>query len=136
MSTRDPRTSACLIRRGRGAKTRGMLGSRWKNLVVATGFAVLSVGLMGASCGGKKTSAEPSGDTTEARPDAVPAQEEALTGVDLSKRSADERQQFFRIIDAAPSPCGKPHSLRVSAKTDKDCKRATYALNYVAKLTG
>jgi thiol-disulfide isomerase/thioredoxin len=112
-----------------------MLGSRWKNLVVATGFAVLSVGLMGASCGGRKVenSAEPMGET---RPAAEPAAEEAFTGVDLGARSADERQQFFRVIDAAPSPCGKPHSLRVSARTDKDCKRSRFALDYVARLTG
>jgi protein-disulfide isomerase len=112
-----------------------MLGSRWKNLVVATGFAVLSVGLMGASCGSKKSSEEP---VIENRPDAVaaPGKEEDLTGVDLSDRSAEERQQFFRIIDAAPSPCGKPHSLRVSARSDADCKRSRFALEYVARLVG
>ena len=61
-----------LIRKGRGAKTRRMLRAPWKNLVVAAGFAVLSVALMGASCGGKKPSG-PEGDSTAGKPDADPA---------------------------------------------------------------
>ena len=95
--------------------------------------------LVGASCNSSKK--DSGGGTTPAaadakppRPDARPALVEDLPGVELAGLSPDEQQQFFRLIDAAPSPCGKAHSLRVSLKSDPDCKRSPFAARYLRKL--
>ncbi len=95
------------------------------------GFGVLSLALVGASCNGTKKEVGP---TEVPRPDAQPAVEEEIPGVDLAGLKPDERQQFFRLVDSAPSPCGKPHSLRVSLKTDRDCRRSLFAARYIKKL--
>lgn len=108
-----------------------MLAHRWKSLALALSFGVLSTALVGASC--NKASKE---DAAPPKPDARPAAEEPLAGIDVSDLSPAERQQFFRILDAAPSPCGKAHSLRTSLKDDKDCRRAPFAARYVKKLAG
>jgi protein-disulfide isomerase len=105
------------------------------------GFGVLSMALLGASCNSAKkdpvTTAEgPKTDAPKAlRPDAAHAQEEDLPGVELGGLSPDEQQQFFRLVDAAPSPCGKAQSLRASVKSDSTCKRAPFAARYVRKLS-
>ncbi len=93
--------------------------------------------LVGASCNSSKkdgTTGPAAADAKPPRPDAAHAQEEDIPGIELAGLSPDEQQQFFRILDAAPSPCGKAHSLRVSIKTDPACKRAPFAARYVKKL--
>jgi protein-disulfide isomerase len=116
-----------------------MLARRLKSLVVAMGFGVLSLALVGASCNSSKkdTTTGTTPDEADAKPraDARPAAEEDLPGVELAGLSPDEQQQFFRLTDAAPSPCGKPHSLRVSLKTDPGCKRSLFAARYLKKLS-
>jgi protein-disulfide isomerase len=116
-----------------------MFARRLKRLVVAMGFGVLSTALVGASCSKKDGAVEPSppaaaADAKPPRPDAKVAQEEDIPGVDLAGLSPDEQQQFFRLLDAAPSPCGKAQSLRASVKSDKTCKRAPFAARYARKL--
>jgi protein-disulfide isomerase len=102
------------------------------------GFGVLSMALVGASCNSSKkdptTTAAPAADARPPRPDAARAQEEDIPGVELGGLSPDEQQQFFRLLDAAPSPCGKAQSLRASAKTDSTCKRTPFAARYMRKL--
>jgi protein-disulfide isomerase len=115
-----------------------MLARRLKSLAFAMGFGVLSMALVGASCNSAKKDPAGTGpgaaDAKPPKPDARPAQEEDIPGIELAGLSPDEQQQFFRILDAAPSPCGKAHSLRVSVKTDPACKRAPFAARYVKKL--
>ncbi len=55
-------------------------------------------------------------------------------GVDLSKLDEFERKVFFRVINKEPSACGKAHSLSVSLKTDRGCRKTVYAVKYVARL--
>ena len=94
--------------------------------------------LVGASCNSSKkdptTTAGPAADARPPRADAAHAQAEDIPGVELGGLSPDEQQQFFRLIDAAPSPCGKAQSLRASAKNDASCKRAPFAARYMRKL--
>ena len=44
------------------------------------------------------------------------------------------RKRYKRLISLMPSPCGKPHSLEHSARSDKQCRRTPFALNYLALL--
>ena len=65
-----------------------MLARRLKRLVVAMGFGVLSMPLLGASCNSAKkdpvtTAAAPADAPKSLRPDAAHAQEEDLPGVEL-----------------------------------------------------
>jgi protein-disulfide isomerase len=111
-----------------------MFDSRLRAFALATLFAVLALGgLSGASCSTAKKP-QPSTDATP-RPDARPAVEEELSGIDVSDLKADSRQQFFRLLDDVPSPCGKGHSLRVSLKTDPECRRSTFAARYIKNLS-
>lgn len=58
----------------------------------------------------------------------------APSGVDLSKLDEFERKVFFRVANKESSVCGKAHSLMFSAKNDGSCRKARYALRYVARL--
>lgn len=55
-------------------------------------------------------------------------------GLDLSKLDDFERKVFFRVANKEASACGKGHSLMVSVKTDRACRKSVYALRYVARL--
>jgi len=57
-----------------------------------------------------------------------------LDGVDISKLSKDKQDTFYKLVGSLSSPCGKAHSLRTSYKTDTACKRAPFAVRYVAEL--
>jgi len=90
--------------------------------------------LVGASCNSAKKDGGGGHDPVP-KPVGPKAVDEEITGVSLTDLRSEERQQFFRLLDGAPSPCGKPQSLRASIKTDKDCKRAVFAARYVKKLS-
>jgi thiol-disulfide isomerase/thioredoxin len=55
-------------------------------------------------------------------------------GVDLSKLDDFERKVFFRVLNKEASACGKAHSILVSVRTDKSCRKSLYAARYVARL--
>lgn len=55
-------------------------------------------------------------------------------GVDLANLDDFERKVFLRILNKESSACGKAHSLMVSVKTDKVCRKSMYAAKYVARL--
>ncbi len=57
-----------------------------------------------------------------------------LPGVDLTKLDEFERKVFFRIVNKETSACGKGHSLSVSVRTEKGCRKSLYAARYVARL--
>ena len=57
-----------------------------------------------------------------------------LPGIELGKLDADKTQSFYKIIGSLKSPCGKAHSLRTSFASDTSCKRAPFAVRYVASL--
>jgi protein-disulfide isomerase len=57
-----------------------------------------------------------------------------LPGIDVSKLGGDKAQLFYKLIGSLKSPCGKAHSLRTSFTSDTSCKRAPFAVRYVASL--
>jgi protein-disulfide isomerase len=63
-----------------------------------------------------------------------PVDETPLQGIDISPLSTDKQQLFYKLIGSLSSPCGKAHSLRTSYTQDTSCKRAPFAVRYVAAL--
>jgi protein-disulfide isomerase len=57
-----------------------------------------------------------------------------LPGFELGKLEGDKVQLFYKMIGSLKSPCGKAHSLRTSFTSDTACKRAPFAVRYVAAL--
>lgn len=56
----------------------------------------------------------------------------ALISGELLKPS--QRESFRRLLQKFPSPCGKPHSLLTSVKSDLQCRLAIIAVRWLAKL--
>lgn len=106
---------------------------KWRALLLPATFGVWSLALVGASCD-KKSSATPSDPSEPDEQAGPPPAVEELPGVDLSGLSEPAKTTFFRAIDKVQSPCGKPHSLRASLKTDPSCKRSTFAARYIVRL--
>jgi protein-disulfide isomerase len=124
-----------------------------RGAMVAACFAMLSSLLGGASCtktskgdpapepapvapaaaGQPAPAAPPAATTAAATTPPAKAKQEALPGVDLADLPAEAKEQFFRLTDSAPSPCGKAQSLRAALK-DPTCKRAPFAGKYLKKL--
>jgi len=65
---------------------------------------------------------------------AAPVDTTPLPGIDLGDSSAEKQTLFYKLIGSLTSPCGKAHSLRTSFTSDQTCKRATFAVKYVAAL--
>src|SRR5690349_7630493 len=63
-----------------------------------------------------------------------PADTAPLAGIDVSKLDGDKTQLFYKLVNSFKSPCGKAHSLRTSFTSDTSCKRAPFAVRYVAAL--
>lgn len=57
-----------------------------------------------------------------------------LKGIELGKLDADKQKLFYKLVGSLKSPCGKTHSLRTSYEQDTACKRAPFAVKYVAAL--
>jgi protein-disulfide isomerase len=57
-----------------------------------------------------------------------------LAGVDVSKLDDAAAKVFYGLVGSLKSPCGKAHSLRTSYTSDTSCKRALFAVRYVAAL--
>jgi protein-disulfide isomerase len=138
-------------------KKLGMRHAPARSLMMAAIFGIISSLLAGASC--SKTSkgdpappppppaaaasspagtvgAQNAGAVAQAKPVVRPAGKvEPLPGVDVTDLAPENRDQFFRLVDSAASPCGKAQSLRAALK-DPTCKRAKFAGNYLKKLAG
>ena len=100
-------------------------------------FALLSLPLlMGGACEKKKPN-DTGAITAMDRVDKAsgPVDTSPLPGIDVSKLSADRQQLFYKLVGSLNSPCGKT-SLRTSFTQDTSCKRAPYAVKYVAALLG
>lgn len=57
-----------------------------------------------------------------------------LAGIDVSHLDAEKQKLFYTLVNSLKSPCGKTHSLRTSFTSDTSCKRAPYAVKYLAAL--
>ena len=93
--------------------------------------------LMGGACENKKPSDTGAVNAMDRADEATgPVDTSPLPGIDLGKLSAERQQQFYKLLGSLKSPCGKTHSLRTSFAQDTACKRAPYAVKYVAALLG
>jgi protein-disulfide isomerase len=110
------------------------------NLRVSKLFlALLLPALMGAACdkGAKKngdTGAINALDRAGQDQQTGPVDETPLQGIDVSPLAKPKQQLFYKLIGSLSSPCGKAHSLRTSYAQDTACKRAPFAVRYVAAL--
>jgi protein-disulfide isomerase len=101
-------------------------------------LALLALPLFAGSACEKKKPNDTGAVTAMDRADqeAGPVDTSPLPGIDIGKLSADRQQLFYKLIGSLKSPCGKTHSLRTSFTQDTACKRAPYAVKYVAALLG
>ncbi|HSD90196.1 MAG TPA: thioredoxin domain-containing protein [Kofleriaceae bacterium] len=94
--------------------------------------------LMGGAC--EKKGTKPGNDTgaigaaDRADDSTGPADESPLPNIDVSKLSKDKQKLFYKLLASFNSPCGKAHSLRTSYTTDNSCKRAPFAVRYLATM--
>lgn len=100
--------------------------------------------LMGGAC--EKKSAKASGDPSGAMAamdragsgsetaQEGPVDKTPLPGIDVTKLSDDKQETFYKLVGSLSSPCGKAHSLRTSFTSDKECRRAPFAVRYVKTL--
>ena len=70
----------------------------------------------------------------EAPKAATPAPTGDIPGLDLKALTDSDRALFSRLIDKFPSACGKPHSLKVSLRSDPGCKLSLVASKWLLKL--
>lgn len=102
-------------------------------------LAVLSIALLLGAAACEKKPAK-SGDTgainalDRAGSENGPVDKAPLQGVDVSKLSKEKQDLFYKLVGSLSSPCGKAHSLRTSYTSDTECKRAPFAVRYVAAL--
>ncbi len=92
---------------------------------------------LGASCGQRSSSNPDDAKNVlvamdNAEPDTGP--KVPIKGVDLGELSDDQKARYEKLIDSLISPCGKTHSLRKSANTDGECRRALFAARYLVFL--
>jgi protein-disulfide isomerase len=66
--------------------------------------------------------------------DSGPVDKTPLAGVDVSKLTGDKVETFYKLVGSMKSPCGKSHSLRTSFTSDQSCKRAPFAVKYIAQM--
>ncbi|MBS1120658.1 MAG: oxidoreductase [Deltaproteobacteria bacterium] len=57
-----------------------------------------------------------------------------LQGIDIGKLDADKQKLFYKLVGSLNSPCGKGENLRKSYVSTTSCKRAPFAVRYVAAL--
>ena len=65
---------------------------------------------------------------------AGPADTTPMKGIDVGKLDGEKQKLFYQLVASLKSPCGKSHSLRTSYEQDTACKRAPFAVKYVASL--
>jgi len=93
--------------------------------------------LMGGACENKKPNDTGAVNALDRADVATgPVDTSPLPGIDVGKLSAERQQVFYKLLGSLKSPCGKTHSLRTSFTQDTACKRAPYAVKYVAALLG
>ena len=112
--------------------------------VVATLLAVAGGGGILAACTAKSEAKPPgpSGAAPAPTPASAPSPpapdslDGTLTsqGIDLKGLDEGQKRWLGELIEKYQSPCGKPHSLLTSLKSDSKCKRSVYAARYLVNL--
>lgn len=83
---------------------------------------------------GGDTGAAAALDRANSTTPAGPVDKTPLEGIDVSQLKPDKQDMFYKLVGSLSSPCGKAHSLRTSYTTDTECKRAPFAVRYIASL--
>lgn len=65
---------------------------------------------------------------------AKPAGDAEFPGLNVESMMPSEKDGLRRLLQKFQSPCGKPHSLLTSLRTDPSCKLAPVAARWMAKL--
>jgi len=92
---------------------------------------------MGGACEKKKPNDTGAVNAMDRADEAAgPVDSSPLPGIDVGKLSAERQATFYKLLGSLKSPCGKTHSLRTSFTQDTACKRAPFAVKYVAALLG
>lgn len=116
------------------------LASRVSSLALVSALALPALLILpGAGCSKNKTEVPATASAAPGEGGGKPAEKGAddttpPPGVDLTKLDDFERKVFFRVLNKEASACGKAHSLMVSLRTDKGCRKSLYAARYVARL--
>ena len=63
-----------------------------------------------------------------------PVDESPMSGIDVTALKPDKQKLFYKLAHSLSSPCGKGESLRKSYVGDTSCKRAPFAVRYIAAL--
>src|SRR6185295_15486977 len=95
--------------------------------------------LMGGACEKKTSNPTDTGaitaiDRADGNKTAKTVDTTPLKDIDLSKLDKDKQQTFYKLVGTFKSPCGKGESLRDSYTKDTACKRAPYAVRFVATM--
>lgn len=72
------------------------------------------------------------GASSGAKP-AAPAGDNELAQLNTDGMTPSERDSLKRLLQKFSSPCGKPHSLLTSLRTDPGCKLAVIGARFIAK---
>lgn len=101
-------------------------------------FAVLCAPLLTGGACEKKPSKPADTEAIKALDNAAiadgPVDTTPLPGVDIGKLDEAKAKVFYTLVGSLKSPCGKAHSLRTSFTSDTSCRRAPFAVRYVAAL--
>jgi predicted DsbA family dithiol-disulfide isomerase len=106
---------------------------RISRLATLCSIAIALTFLGGASCEKSKASTD-TGAIKAADEAKRPLDMTPVPGVDVSKLPEKGQKLFYKLVDSFSSPCGKAHSLRTSVKDDPACKRASFAVKYLAAM--
>lgn len=116
---------------------------RTRQLLMTLTVAILSLGLLGASC--KKDAEQPTADENPQVDEAAKAAKAVehkgdesdntpIPALDLSKLEDEDKARFDKLVNTLASPCGDARSLRKAAAGEGDCKRAAFAARFVVEL--
>lgn len=115
------------------------LAARGKSWPLHLGLAVLCVLAVGAcekkpakGDTGAVNALDRAGDTGVAA-NVGPVDETPLPGIDVSGLKTDKQKLFYKLVGSLQSPC-KAESLRKGYVGDTACKRAPFAVRYLAAL--
>ncbi|HUS29149.1 MAG TPA: thioredoxin domain-containing protein [Kofleriaceae bacterium] len=104
------------------------------------GFLALNLAVLVALAAGCEKKPAKNGDTgainamDRAGSNDGPVDTAPLDGIDISKLNKDKQATFYKLVGSLSSPCGTGKSLRTSYASEPSCKRAPFAVRYVAAL--
>lgn len=105
--------------------------SRTRKLLLLLGMSCGIGACAAAQAAPQLVPVKPAVDAAAVAGPSIPKDAALLSGENLKP---SQRESFRRLLQKFPSPCGKPHSLLTSVKTDPQCRLAIIAVRWIAKL--